>query len=273
MVIDTPGAYELDEKSYHSDICVEPSVSSGLIRKMERSPLHAWYSHPRLNPEVRGFNSTRLDQGSLAHTLVLGKGDDILVIDAADWRSKEAQEKRTEARKKNLLAVLHKDYERAAAMAEISKPYLPTGMEIEIALFWKHKTSGEPRWCRAKPDGMYHERNVIFDFKTVGKSAHPDAFARHALDFGYDAQAAFYINGYEAIYGTRPRFIFVAQEMDPPYSVSMHEFDEEVLDLARHRINRGMDLWDQCLRTNEWPGYTNQINTMQLPPWKRAKRT
>jgi hypothetical protein len=63
-------------------------------------------------------------------------------------------------------------------------------------------------------------------------------------------------------------FVFVIQEKHPPYLVSVVSLHPAFI--ARgHRLNRlAIDIYDQCLRTDYWPGFTDhEIEEVEAPPW------
>ena len=118
-MIDAPGIYDLTAAEYHADPCVAPSLSSGVAWELlTRSPLHAWAKHPRLNPDFEPDHSAKFDLGTAAHTLILGKGDQIHVIDAPDYRTKEAQGQRATAILDGKTPLLTWQYERAVVMRD-----------------------------------------------------------------------------------------------------------------------------------------------------------
>jgi hypothetical protein len=71
-----------------------------------------------------------------------------------------------------------------------------------------------------------------------------------------------------------PVFVFIAQEKEPPYLVSVVEFDAEAI-AEGHRLNRqAIDLFKRCVDTGEWPGYDDGITPISLPPWAfKSKQT
>ena len=86
--------------AYHADPAPEPSLSSSVARILvERSPRHAWWAHPRLNPDFapdRGSDAAAV--GSAVHAVALeGEWDRIAFIEAPDWRTKAAKEARSNA--------------------------------------------------------------------------------------------------------------------------------------------------------------------------------
>jgi hypothetical protein len=79
---------------------------------LDRSPLHAWHAHPRLNPDYRHDDDTKFDVGNIAHKLMLGRGKDIVVLEFDDWRTKAAKDAREAAAAAGKLAVLGKHFAR-----------------------------------------------------------------------------------------------------------------------------------------------------------------
>ena len=114
-----PGVYDLDAAAYHADPCPEPSLSSSIGKLIVgRSPLHAKCAHPRLNPDYQPRESGKFDLGSTVHKLILGKGAEVVAIEADDWRTKAAKEARDTARGDGKTPMLVGQLERAVLMYE-----------------------------------------------------------------------------------------------------------------------------------------------------------
>jgi hypothetical protein len=131
---------------------------------------------------------------------------------------------------------------------------------------------------RARPDWMTAhydpDRLWIADYKTT-VTARPEDFARKAADYGYHQQAAFYLLVARLLgLCDDPVFVFIAQEKEAPYLVSVVEFDAEAI-AEGHRLNRqAIDLFKRCTDTGEWPGYDDGITPISLPPWAfKSKQT
>jgi hypothetical protein len=85
----------------------------------------------------------------------------------------------------------------------------------------------------------------------------------------YQLQAAHYLAGTLA-----KRFIFVAVEKNYPFGIGVYELDAEALihgSIARHNaLQRIQD----CRAIGEWGhGYTDGIQTLQLPGWALKDQT
>lgn len=274
QIIDQPGAYTIPEADYHADPCAVPSLSRSVAHTLVyQSPLHAWYQHPRLNPQHEHESSERFDLGSAAHALLLGgTAAGICVVDADDWRTKAAKAARDEARNNGLTPILRKhDYAvrkmvDAAREAIEHSPYAgcldsASGASGQT-LVWRNGDS----WCRCLLDRITAGNSLILDYKTT-ESAAPSPWSRgHMVQHGYDMQCEFYKQGAEAVFGTRPSFIFIVQEIHRPYAVSFVTLCESFHDVARGKIELALAQWRRCMKSNQWPGYHGFI--AEPPPWE-----
>ena len=89
----------IPEAVYHADPAVTPSASSGALRTLlQRSPDHAWASHPRLNPTFFHKPSTpAMDRGTILHALVLETPAPFRVLQVSDFKTAAARLLRQDA--------------------------------------------------------------------------------------------------------------------------------------------------------------------------------
>ena len=119
------GFHQISEEAYHADPASSPSLSSGVLSKVVGSTLaEARWAHPRLNPLYESEDSTKFDLGSVAHTLLLGKGQEIAVIDAGDWRGGDAKKARATAIGQGKQPCLIGVFEEAEGMAARAREQL-----------------------------------------------------------------------------------------------------------------------------------------------------
>lgn len=258
-------------EQYHADPCDVPSLSNSVAHILiAQSPLHAWMAHPRLNPNYRPDESSRFDLGSAAHALLLeGNAAKICVIDAADWRTKAAKEQREEARANGLLPVLKKHDYAMRAMVKAARDFLASSElagilddgEPELTVTWQE---GETR-LRSRLDWLTTDRAVILDYKTCA-NAEPNAFIRNMGAMGYDMQDAFYTRGMEA-HGEKPIFVFLAQEIEPPYACSLISLSNMFLEVANAKVDRAIKTWADCMASGHWPAYPRQVCYAEPPNW------
>lgn len=112
--------------------------------------------------------------------------------------------------------------------------------------------------------------DYVFDLKTT-KDASPEGFTESCWKFGYDVQAAFYLDALEYAGGPKANhFGFIAVENEPPYGVKIHFFrrDSKELRRARESYEAWMKYYAECLAKNNWPGYTDSWTELSFKPWQ-----
>jgi hypothetical protein len=163
---------------------------------LERSPLHAWHAHPKLNPDYQHDDATKFDIGNIAHKMLLGRGKEIVVLeDFDDWRTKAAKEARARSRRP-----------RASWRCSASTPRAPIAWSMPRARSsscagsatcsaptatarpWSRGEDGF--WLRQMIDWLSDDRLIFADYKTTDESAAPDALARKMVNDGWHIQAA-----------------------------------------------------------------------------------
>lgn len=267
----TEGLHNLSSDIYHSDPCPQPSLSSSIANILiTQSPLHAWMAHPRLNPNFQPEDvDSRMDIGSIAHAMLLERDESkVVVVSAPDWRTKAAREAREEAHAQGKHAILEHKYGAVQNMVQTAMSYIQT-TELrnifdtgiaEQSLFWQE---GET-WCRARPDLLSADRRVCLDYKTTDSAA-PDVFIRQIARMGYDLQAYFYLRSPVLENAT---WVYLAQEITPPYSCSLISLSNAYLEVARVKFTRALRLWAECLAMNRWPAYSTQIHYAEPSAWQ-----
>ncbi len=136
--------------------------------------------------------------------------------------------------------------------------------EAETSLFWTDKYSGLP--CRIRPDWMFG--GGIADIKSCISASKVD-FAKAVANFGYDVQAAFYIDGMKAVTGETVDFFFIAVEKSAPYSTACYKASQEMIEVGRTKYRGALELLKWCQENNSFPGYqpSGEIETIDLPRW------
>lgn len=273
-----PGFYfDMAEPDYRADPCPTPSLTQSLAKiLLERSPLHAWTAHPKLNPDFRPDDDTKFDIGNLCHVLLIGRGKTFVVLDFDDWRTKEAREQREVAAEHGRLAVLGKHYRLAERMVDAAREQLKlrrlshlfndgTG---ETVMAWKE---GE-LWFRQMIDWLTHDRCTFADYKTTDFCVAPHGLGRIMVNAGWDIQAAMAERGLNELDGYKPRrFLFIVQETEVPYCLSVVELSESVLTMGRKKLQAAVNLWRLCMERDLWPGYAAEIVVPEYPGWAEAQ--
>jgi len=273
VVIAEPGVYPvLDAEAYHADPVPGGSLSSTGARKILPPSTPAAFRWWQQNPEPPQ-SQAKLD-GTVAHSIVLGCGAKVAVLDFDNWRTNAAKEAAAEATARGELPMLRKDYEPILAMAEEllrhkTAAKLFEGAQAEVSLFWQDDVTGV--WRRARFDLLRQPqasgRLLIPDYKT-GQSADPTAFAKSAANLGYHQQGSFYCDAAVALELTDdPVFLFIVQETTAPYLVSVVQLEPLHMRIGARLNRQAIDLYAQCKQRDEWPGYGDEIAHVSLPTW------
>ena len=275
---DDPTGFHLDipEEHYHRH---PTSLSQSGAKLILQAP--ALFDHSRRHPVYKRI----FDVGSAAHQEVLGKGAGIVVIqrttvdkktgeilevvDAPDLRSASAQEHQKQIRTEGKIPVTRKEYDHVQAMAEVLAGHkrameLFTEGDAEVSAFCIDEPTGVMR--RARFDFL--TSNICVDYKSA-ESADPWAFARNAVDYGYDIQDAFYLDLLEDLGHPADAFTFVVQQKQAPYLVSVVELDEDSREHGRRRYQRALEVFAECTATGVWPPFVPEDThqTVRIPDW------
>lgn len=107
-----------------------------------------------------------------------------------------------------------------------------------------------------------------FDLKTAS-DASPEGFARACYDWGYDIQAAFYVDVLNFLGRDVKNFGFIVVENKPPHLVKIHYLlrESQIMRRARQKYEDWMTSYSNCVKLNDWPGYTSGWSEIQYKPW------
>jgi len=281
MIITEPGVYDIPHETYHADPCPTPSLSAGMINQILLAPKKCWHASSRLNPNWEDPDDAgKFTIGTVTHIIHLEPHllrEKVLVVEAADWRSKDAKAARAYAKASGMTAILAHQMEaiHEARAAFYSNKFVCQAFEngkTEQSLFWLHPT--QKIWCRARPDFISNALTHMNDHKATA-DANPEKFGKHAYDLGYHRRAAWYIEGFECVFGKRPdHYWFLSQEIKAPYLTAVCELDPSSLEAGRIENERAAKVFTRCLERGEWPGYRHRDQPdkdlafqVQLPNW------
>lgn len=268
----------MDFATYLADPMPEPSLTSSLVKDLlNTAPRKVWEATPRLNANAESEEKTIFDLGAAAHRLFTGTGAPILEIDAADFRSKAAQESKARAYEEGKTPILKKNMPRVQAMASAAldqvrdnpdighlfKPGAQAKLLREASIFWIE--AGVQ--CRCRPDFYSPEENIIIHYKTTGTDISPATLAKFAASSEWHMTGAHYHKGGIGLTGRAPRQFFVVQETAEPHLLLTAELDATFLETAIMRRERALMIWARCLRENTWPGMISRTIRLECPEW------
>lgn len=284
--IEAPGIYpDFPEADYHADPCPVPSLSSGTMHRiLTSSDYHAFYNHPRFNPDLARDDKDVYDRGHLAHCMLLGGLEKIVSVDPNDfpgqkggipegWTNAAIKAERERIRAMGKIPVFKNVYEQAYAMrdralAKIDRCPIPIKLEdgqAEVTAVW---TEGDT-WCRIRVDWWSLDRMLMLDYKSTAGLAEPGSWGRRMMGpMGYDVQKAHYCRGGHQTTGEHPEWLFLVQENFPPYECAFVGMSTAMEEVAEHKRQYAMDRWAYNMKRKLWPGYTDEIAFVEPTTWQ-----
>jgi hypothetical protein len=268
---------DLPVEQYHADPVAGGSLSCSGAKKLLPPSCPAIFDYERTHPPE---STATFDIGHAAHQRVLGVGPEIVVVPGERWDTNEAKAKVAEAREAGQIPVKADVMAQVDGMAAalhkhpIASALLSDGGHPESSLFWRDEPSGIIRrarldWRPAPKTG----RTVACDYKTA-KSSNPDEFAKSAANYGYDLQAAWYIDGLIAcgLADSDAQFVFICQMKTPPYLVSVAQLTAYDMRIARHRNREAIDVYATCRANDHWPSFADdEVVQVALPYWHQRQ--
>ena len=248
----------LSDLDYHRS----PALSASGAKLILKSPAHYRWAmdHPT--------TSQTFNLGHAVHSLVLGSGRPVTMIQSDDYKTKAAREERDHALTMGAIPLTRTEHAQVAAMAEavLNHPLaaaLFADGTPELSIFTTDPEIGVE--LRTRPDWI---GRTIVDLKTT-VNANPADFDRIAWTYHYEQQAAWYLDevARAGIMPDEDRLLFVNVEKSPPYLVSVTELDAEALRIGRERNREAIDTFARCIATNEWPGYPAIEHLVPLPTY------
>lgn len=257
---------DLDEREYHAD---RESLSVSGAKVLLKSPAKfRWQQEHPVYKDVFDF-------GTAAHKMVLGVGAELVLheYDAEKVKSPKStnawKAQQAEVRKAGGVLLLPEEHAAVVAMADrLAEHTTATALlsqgEAEVSAYALDEPTGIMR--RGRFDWL--NPDMLVDYKTA-VSADRYAFAKAAANFGYDMQAAWYLD-LALANGLTPRgFVFIVQEKEPPYEVACIQLDPEAVDAARSLNAHALERYRDCLAAGVWPGHTpDRIVGAEMPAWR-----
>lgn len=204
-------------------------VSSSMLRRFARGENPA----PRLPTPAE---DARFTLGDAFHTLLLEPerfSDDFLALDGTEALPPATTEAEVFARRwlqpgtaRALRAM--RDHALACPLGPVAR-WMAEG-DMERSIYW---TDAAGLRGKARPDCL--TADTIVEVKTV-TDARPEAFMNTRAHFGYDLQAAHYVEAVEALTGHTLPFAWVTVEIVPPYTAWVHSLSPAALDAARQAL-------------------------------------
>jgi len=260
-----------------------PGLNHSSLSDFEISPAHYLYRKNNPDPDTK---ATLI--GSAYHYLCFepGKFDMYMIVlhehqrpvKDKDYRNTENKEwkaaKTAEAERTGRQIISSDDYGIACDMYEALEK-CPEAFELIRSKHAEYEKFATWEWngivFKRKTDIWHPDYQA--DLKSV-VSADIRAVERTVFEYKYYRQGGMYADGDRVINDSiffNP-FYIIAQEKTPPYGVSLHLLTDEVLDYGAQEYRKLAIQFDECRKTNKWPGYSykyQDYNKISLPKYLR----
>lgn len=298
--ITEPGFYAISLERHHAQPCDGPSVTSGILRRMElASPADVWAFHA-LNPnrwpdkpqtaalrmgvamalyceggpervleKFRVHPKDKPRKPTEAQITAYGEGraSEAALASVEYWMAVEtAQSEWLDQSEFDLICTMGKVLE-----ADVTTATMLDGIP-EVTMATRDARTG--LWLLSRPDVVNFDGTAV-DYKKVNTQGRPFSWRvvdARITEHGYDMQMAFAADAFEELTGERPGAVgIVAQWDQPPHHIILREISDEDLRFGSFRNRRAIDRFAECLESGHWPGPGDDVGVYQRPDWLRER--
>lgn len=214
--------------------------------------------------------------GSMVDCMIFTPGDvdkRFMRVENLDRRTKEGKALAAQAEAEQKTIVDGDTYGQACDIAAAIRGCstagkLLSGKAYQRALRWTDPGTGVA--CKALLDSVIPGL-CICDLKTTSHGAGWREFQRTVANFQYHMQAAFYVDGWQACAGEQLPYTFIVAEAAAPYAVAVYRLDDQAIECGRRLYQHCLQLWAECQASGKWPGYPDELATLELPKWALAQ--
>lgn len=148
--------------------------------------------------------------------------------------------------------------------------------QVEVSVVWDDPATGvrcKGRWDKYIP-GL--AGGTIVDLKSC-TDARPHKFERSIVDYGYARQAMLYLMAARALDMPAKHYVLLAAEKDVPHGIMVYRLSGEALGgtpgpgeeayYVARQVRGLLRRYDECTRTNDYPGYPTDVRDVSLPDW------
>lgn len=296
--ISEPGFWNIPMHVHHSQPCIGPSVTSGVLRKMElATPADVWATH-MLNPDRwPEQDKTALRLGRAMAAYVEGGEEEVsrhfAVLPEDKPRKPTAQQRAAyeegRATDAGTLSVEFwdkvladpRDFVTASEWQMISDmgkvlaadPAASAVMSglPEISMVTQDPHTGI--WILSRPDTVSFDGSMA-DYKKCNTQGRPFNYRicdRLIERHGYHQQMALAADTYAELTGERPSVVGLVFQWDAvPHHVIIREIDQEALAFGSFQNKRAIRRFAECLESGDWPGPGQDIGAFQMSDWMRT---
>lgn len=258
--------YDLPDAEYRSYLAIAGSDAKHILPP--KTPMH-YAAH--MAGELKRETSKSMTLGIVSHVAVLqphlldtafvekpeGKEGDFRTKEGKEWKAKIGNTPILDADEARAVRGI-----RDSIAAHDAASELLAGTKSEVSMFAQHRTG---LTIKGRIDA--YREGIICDVKTTSAGADANTFARQCFSLNYHVSAAWYVALCRLNGLPDPRFHWIAVEVAAPYAVAVYEIDPRALELGLSVMSDALELIARCEDEGHWPGYGDEVQTLNLPPW------
>lgn len=251
-----------------------PAISSSQLKTATKESLaHVKYAMD--NPQEDAVE-TKLDArsfGNISHQILLENAISDYLLQPAEIKTRRGKawdEFKAQAETNNKQIIREKELEQLILMHDSlmavkeARNLIETKSHVELSGFWKHDLGFD---CKLRLDmAELNDYCFVADYKSA-KDASERGIEQAFWSYGYDQQAAWYLDGLKKIFPLKKFiFYFIFQEKKPPYAVNVKYVSNDIYSIGKVRNLQAANLVSEALTTGVWTGY-QQGETIKIPYW------
>lgn len=161
------------------------------------------------------------------------------------------------------------DYDLCRAMQAsvwahpMARDLLLASPDREMSIVWEHPVG---MLCKGRIDARSVGAGALLDLKTT-TDASREQYEKSVYSWGYHRAAAMYLDGATAVGIEAADFVQIVVEKSPPHCVAVYRISDGAVQAGRQQIIPLMAYYAKCLESGDWPGYSDEIQEISLPPW------
>jgi len=258
--IDTRSRYydNINISEYHRNI---PALSSSLLRKGLITLAHLQAAKDR--PEEK-----QLSLGSVIHSLLLEDGELSKEMEIKkDGRTKEGRTQQEQADKENFYLISPRDLEIGMNVYTATKTN-PNILRIKDIPKEVSGIAVDPIGIllKIRPDAIDHERNIIYDVKSVSTGMSERQLGMLVMKNGWLIQAAFYIYVNKLITNKDYEFKHLFVETGAPYGVRLRSIaTADIEKITQDVIVPFLPKYKQALESGVYPCFDESDAITKIP--------
>lgn len=242
-------------------------ASASRLKELGRSPAHCRSSidtpYEATESKIKGSatHCALLEPDEYPNRFHLFEGDRRTKAGKEDWKSLLEITSEDYILRRNT----YEDVNAMAAMAHQHKAanrLLKACDEKELSMVWEY----DGVICKGRIDGYSSKFATIVDIKTTTDAGF-NKFKRTIWDYKYHWQAWHYREGARALGLEVDSYVIIAIENSKPYAVMVYGLLDEAIDYAKEPMERLITTYGECMKSGEWPAYSDIIEDIGLPDW------